>query len=178
MVRNASTVAIALLLSVAVPVIAAPDAGFPDTKSITTLLYDSQGKTVGRLTLVESAQGLVLRGTLIDLPKGTHAIHFHEIGKCEPPFKSAGGHFNPTHKAHGMLEPGGHHAGDLPNVVVGKDGTAEFEAFAEGVTLAPGPNTLLDADGTAIVVHAKADDYRSQPAGDSGDRIACGVVGR
>jgi len=105
-------------------------------------------------------------------------IHFHETGKCEPPFESAGGHFNPGKKAHGVLDLGGSHAGDLPNVVVPAGGKLEFELFVPGLTLAAGPSSVLDADGTALVIHAKADDYRTQPAGDSGDRIACGVIPR
>lgn len=178
MARHLPILVVPLLLVLAAPGNAAPDAGPGASTRLTTLLRDVQGRTVGRVTLTESTQGVVVQGNMIGLPKGVHAIHFHETGKCEPPFKTAGGHFNPTHKAHGMFDPGGRHAGDLPNIVVSKDGTADFEAFVEGVSLSPGPSTLLDADGTAIVLHARADDYRSQPAGDSGDRIACGVVGQ
>jgi len=141
-------------------------------------LKDLQGKVVGTVLLVDTPHGILLRGALSGLPPGTHAIHFHETGKCEPPFKSAGGHFNPTRKAHGVMDPAGPHAGDLPNLVVPKEGELEFELFAEALTLADGPNTVLDADGTALVLHAKPDDYRTQPAGDSGDRIACGVIVR
>jgi len=139
-------------------------------------LKDLKGKLVGTVLLVETPHGLLVRGTLSGLPPGTHAIHFHETGKCEPPFKSAGGHFNPTHRMHGFMDPAGPHAGDLPNLVVPKDGRLDFELFADGLTLSPGPNTVLDADGTALVIHAKSDDYRTQPSGDSGDRIACGVI--
>jgi superoxide dismutase, Cu-Zn family len=144
----------------------------------TVELKDQKGKVVGTVLLVDTPHGLLLRGTLIGLPPGTHAIHFHEVGKCEPPFKSSGGHFNPTKKNHGMLDPTGLHAGDLPNLVVPKNGKLDFELFAEDLTLADGPNTVLDADGTALVLHAKADDYKSQPAGDAGDRIACGAVAK
>ena len=102
----------------------------------------------------------------------------HETGKCEPPFKTAGGHFNPGKKDHGALLATGAHAGDLPNVFAAADGTLKFELLAPGLTLAAGPNSVFDADGSSVVLHAKADDYRSQPAGDSGDRIACGVLAR
>jgi superoxide dismutase, Cu-Zn family len=107
-----------------------------------------------------------------------HAIHFHETGKCEPPFRSAGGHFNPTKKAHGMMDQGGLHAGDLPNLIVPKSGKLTFEVFAEDLTLAAGPNTVLDGDGTALIIHAKRDDYHTQPSGDAGDRMACGAINK
>jgi superoxide dismutase, Cu-Zn family len=139
-------------------------------------LQDLHGKKIGTVMLVDTPHGLLVRGALSGLPPGTHAIHFHETGKCEPPFKTAGGHFNPEKKAHGVLDPGGSHAGDLPNLVVPANGKLEFDFFAAGLTLGAGPGSVLDADGTALVVHAKADDYRTQPAGDSGDRIACGVI--
>jgi superoxide dismutase, Cu-Zn family len=160
----------------AVPSPAAPSPAAVPPKNIE--LKDQQGKVVGTVLLIDTPHGLLLRGALMGLPPGTHAIHFHETGKCEPPFKSSGGHFNPSKKNHGMLDPGGLHAGDLPNLVIPKNGKLEFELFAEDLTLADGPNTVLDADGTALVVHAKADDYKSQPAGDAGDRIACGVIAK
>jgi superoxide dismutase, Cu-Zn family len=154
----------------------APAASAPTAIPKTVELKDQKGKLVGTVLLVDTPHGLLLRGALSGLPAGTHAIHFHEIGKCEAPFKSSGGHFNPTKKNHGMLDPGGLHAGDLPNLVIPKSGKLDFELFAEDLTLADGPNTVLDVDGTALVIHAKADDYKSQPAGDAGDRIACGVI--
>jgi len=141
-------------------------------------LKDLRGQVVGTVLLVDTPHGLLLRGSLTGLPPGAHAIHFHETGKCEPPFKSSGGHFNPSNKEHGMMAPSGMHSGDLPNLVIPKNGKLDFELFAIGLTLADGPNTVLDADGTALVIHAKPDDYKSQPAGDAGDRIACGVIAR
>ncbi|MGO9830288.1 MAG: superoxide dismutase family protein [Myxococcaceae bacterium] len=141
-------------------------------------LRDVKGKVVGNVVLVETPHGLLVRGSLSGLPQGIHAIHFHETGKCEPPFKSSGGHFNPTHRAHGMLDPAGLHAGDLPNLDIPKNGKLDFEFFAPGLTLTEGPSAVLDADGTALVIHANADDYKSQPAGNAGDRIACGVIAR
>ncbi len=159
----------------AAPAAASPSATVPPK---TVELKDQKGKVVGTVLLVDTPHGLLLRGTLTGLPPGTHAIHFHETGKCEPPFKTSGGHYNPTKKNHGMLDPAGLHAGDLPNLVIPKNGKLDFELFAEDLTLADGPNTVLDADGTALVVHAKADDYKSQPAGDAGDRIVCGVIAK
>jgi Cu-Zn family superoxide dismutase len=149
------------------------DAGAPQP-SLSTVLHDRQGKNVGVVTLTETPHGLLLRGTVSGLSPGPHAIHVHETGKCEPPFTSAGGHLNPGHKAHGMLDPAGPHAGDLPNLIVPANGKVDFETFAPGLTL----SAVLDADGSSVVVHARADDHHSQPAGDSGDRIACGVVSR
>ena len=168
-----------LLVLGAVARAATPDAGWePAASGVTTLLHDAKGATVGRITLTDTPHGLLVRGSLIGVSRGPHALHFHETGKCEPPFKTAGGHFNPGQKAHGMLDPSGPHAGDMPNLVVSKDGSLEFEFFVQGLTLMAGPSSLFDTDGTSIVLHARADDYRTQPAGDSGDRIACGVVTR
>lgn len=171
---------ILLFLTVAlVPAVLAaePDAGARGP-AISTSLKDRQGRVVGTLALAETPHGLLVRGTIDGLPPGPHALHFHEVGKCEPPFTSAGGHFNPGQKSHGMLSPNGPHAGDLPNLVVPASGKLDFELFVPGLTLNSGPTAVLDADGSAVVIHAKADDHQSQPAGDSGDRIACAVVAR
>ena len=109
---------------------------------------------------------------------GPHAFHIHEQGNCElPGFKSAGGHFNPRGKKHGVKNPQGHHAGDLPNLVVGSDGEVEIEVIAGGVTLGPGANSLLSKSGTSLVIHADPDDDLTDPAGNAGARIACGAVG-
>ncbi len=171
-----STFAAVLVTAVAVAIAQEPAPQGPPPKVVE--LQDLKSKNVGRVMLLEAPHGLLLRGALSGVPPGTHAIHFHETGKCEPPFKTAGGHFNPEKKAHGVLDPGGSHAGDLPNLLVPASGKLDFELFAPGLTLGAGPSSVLDADGTALVIHAKADDYRTQPAGDSGDRIACGVIPR
>jgi|SRR5262245_3630251 len=177
--RSIRPVITALLLACSSLSFAAPAAdGGQAAPSVTTALKDRQGSGVGTVTVTETPHGLLLRGAVEGLPPGTHAIHFHETGKCEPPFSSAGGHFNPAQKAHGILSPGGPHGGDLPNLVVPASGKLDFELFAPGLSLRSGPGAVLDADGTAVVIHAKADDYTSQPAGDSGDRIACGVLAR
>ncbi|HUM12928.1 MAG TPA: superoxide dismutase family protein [Myxococcaceae bacterium] len=146
--------------------------------TLTVAIRDLRGRSVGQITLTDSPHGLLLRGKLKNLPKGVHALHFHETGKCEAPFKTAGGHYNPTQRSHGVLDPGGLHAGDLPNLVVPRSGKVDFETFAPALTLSPGPTTVLDADGSALVLHAKADDHHTQPSGDAGDRIACAVIVR
>ncbi|NUQ21335.1 MAG: superoxide dismutase family protein, partial [Gemmatimonadaceae bacterium] len=105
--------------------------------------------------------------------------HLHAVGQCNAPdFASAGGHFNPSSKMHGFRNPAGHHAGDLTNVSIPESGALRVELLAPGVRLGPGDGTLLDADGAAVVIHALADDYQTDPAGASGTRIACGVVQR
>jgi Cu-Zn family superoxide dismutase len=135
-------------------------------------LKDPKGQTVGTVTLTETPHGTLVKGTFSNLPAGEHAFHLHETGQCEPPFKTAGGHHNPNKKKHGVLVAEGKHEGDLPNLHVGADGTVRFDFFAHGLTL----KRLADADGSAVVVHAGPDDYKSDPAGNAGDRIACGVV--
>jgi Cu-Zn family superoxide dismutase len=113
------------------------------------------------------------------LPPGTHGVHVHTVGKCEgPDFKSAGGHFNPTGKKHGKDNPDGPHAGDLLNFEVGADGRATTSVTDANVTLGPGANSLFQPGGTAVVIHQGPDDYKTDPAGNSGARIACGVVQR
>ena len=140
---------------------------------LTVKMIDLKSQPVGTATLTQTPHGVLISVDLHNLTPGAHAIHLHETGKCEPPFKTAGGHFNPAHKQHGFRVEGGAHGGDLPNLDVPADGSVKAEFIAHGVHLDGG---LLDKDGAALVVHAKADDYQTQPAGDAGDRVACGVI--
>ena len=143
---------------------------------ITAPMRSTAGKDLGTLVLTERDGGITVTGRMNGLPPGVHGIHLHTTGRCEPPkFVLAGDHWNPTSKAHGTKDPGGPHLGDLPNITVADDSSVIVLARTHGGTLR-GENGLLDSDGAAVVVHAKPDDYRTQPSGDSGDRIACGVV--
>ena len=138
-------------------------------------LRDANGNDVGVLTISETASGLTTAGTLHGLTPGVHGIHIHTVGRCEPPFQTAGGHWNPTARQHGFQNPAGPHAGDMQNITVASDGTASVNVTTPLGTLR-GANALLDADGASVVVHAAADDYRTDPSGNSGARVACGVV--
>ncbi|MDP9202974.1 MAG: superoxide dismutase family protein [Gemmatimonadota bacterium] len=144
------------------------------------VIYDVNGAPIGTAQLWQESNGLVnVEIATLALPPGTHGIHFHEVGKCEggsTAFSTAGAHYNPLGKEHGLENPKGPHAGDAPNIVTPANGIGKV-AFSTGrVLLTPGAMSLFDADGSAIVIHANPDDQLSQPSGNSGARIACGVV--
>jgi Cu-Zn family superoxide dismutase len=140
-------------------------------------LKDAQGKSVGAIVLSPKGSGVALKLELHGLPPGDHGIHFHQNPKCDAPdFKSAGPHYNPDNKKHGFENPDGHHAGDMLNFSVDAHGKANGSLEDKDVTLADGPHSLFSNGGTAIVIHAKADDMKTDPSGNSGDRIACGVI--
>lgn len=140
-------------------------------------MRNAQGAALGTVAFVETANGLLLQVRLENVPPGGHAIHVHETGRCEPPdFKSAGGHYNPSDVRHGYLSRFGAHAGDLPNVYAMADGTVRADLLTKQLQLQPGVGSLLPSGSRALVVHAGVDDYQTDPAGASGDRIACGVI--
>lgn len=146
-------------------------------QSANAALKSPDGKDVGSVKLTQLPYGALLTLQVKGLPAGTHAFHVHAVGKCEPPFTSAGGHFNPAGKKHGITVPEGHHAGDMPNIHVPESGELTIEVVNAAVTLEKGkPGSVFDSDGSAIVIHEGADDYKSDPAGAAGKRIACGVI--
>ena len=137
------------------------------------------GEMVGTATFTQESGGVHLQGKFLGLPPGQHGIHVHAVGKCDAPdFMSAGGHFNPTSKQHGLNNPQGAHAGDMPNLTIGSDGTGTVDAMLKDVSLASGTGSLFGPDGTALVIHANPDDLKSDPAGNAGGRVACGVIVR
>ena len=147
----------------------------PVGTSATAELRDASNRVVGQATLIEVSGGVRIVLEARGLPPGEKAVHLHAVGTCDPPdFTSAGDHVNPQKKLHGLLNPQGPHAGDLSNVTIEANGTGQLETFIDRVTLGPGTATVLDDDGTALVVHAKPDDFQTDPAGNSGPRIACG----
>ncbi len=151
-----------------------------EAEGVTVTLINTDGKKVGTVFMEQLVHGVKMTLDATDLPPGSHGFHIHEKGVCElPDFESAGGHFNPTGSAHGFNELEGPHAGDLPNIEVARSGMVKVEFINERVTLEEGKeHSLLDNGGTAIIIHSEADDYESQPAGDAGERIACGVIGK
>jgi len=141
-------------------------------------LRDGSGRTVATALLSPATGGVQVVMSVNGLPAGAHGVHVHQTGRCDAPeFTTAGGHFNPASRQHGFENPDGAHAGDLPNLTVEADGRGNLSGVARGVTLeGSGATSLRKPGGTALVVHAAADDYRTDPSGNSGARIACGVV--
>ncbi|SDI49253.1 superoxide dismutase family protein [Alteribacillus bidgolensis] len=146
---------------------------------ITVSLMNGEENEIGTANLEETDEGIKIQLEASGLPEDSeHGFHIHETGKCEAPdFESAGGHFNPDDSDHGFDSEDGPHAGDLPNITTNENGQVSEEFTVEDVTFASGQeNSLLDEDATALVIHEEADDYESQPSGDAGDRLACGVI--
>jgi len=140
-------------------------------------IIDGQGQTKGKATLVQQKDGIHVEVKGVGLPPGVHAVHIHATGTCTgPDFKSAGGHWNPEMKQHGHDNPMGAHMGDMPNMTVAADGTGTMKTVVAGAMLKDGKEPLLDADGAAIVIHAAADDYKTDPTGNAGARLACGII--
>jgi Cu-Zn family superoxide dismutase len=140
-------------------------------------IINAEGKSIGTASLRETKDGVVMTVTVKGLPEGLHAVHFHSVGKCESPaFTSAGPHFNPWNKKHGLKNPAGPHAGDLPDMYVQRNGVGRYEVLADSITLGSAETSIFDVDRTSLIIHATADDNITDPTGNSGDRIACGVI--
>jgi Cu-Zn family superoxide dismutase len=149
----------------------------PSAAPQTIALNGTDGRPVGTVTLSEDANGVTIKVDASAIAAGTHGVHLHEKGLCEgPKFESAGAHWNPESKQHGRDNTMGAHLGDLANFDIGQAGAATTSFTVAGVTMSGATNALADADGTSLVVHAKADDYRTDPSGNSGDRVACAVL--
>jgi len=148
-----------------------------DAATAKAALKDAKGQDVGVASFTQTQAGVLIRLSVRSMPGGEHAFHIHAVGKCElPDFASAGGHFNPTNAHHGMMSGPGH-AGDMPNLHIPADGSLDVEVLNTAVTLDKDkPNSVFHPGGTAVVIHAGKDDYTSDPAGNAGGRIACGVV--
>jgi superoxide dismutase, Cu-Zn family len=144
-------------------------------QSANATLKNADGKDVGTAQLTQVTGGVLITLSVSGLPAGDHAFHVHAVGKCEPPFTSAGGHFNPTNKKHGMMSPEGQHAGDMPNLHIPASGALSVDVVNSAITLEKGKGTG-DANGLSLIIHAGKDDYKTDPTGDAGGRIACGII--
>ncbi|MBM7563205.1 superoxide dismutase family protein [Paenibacillus sacheonensis] len=156
----------------------ASDHHMQQAPQVTVKLINTKGEEIGTASLTQKNDSVMVRVEASKLTPGEHGLHFHQVGKCEvPDFKTAGAHFNPADRQHGFNNPKGFHNGDLPNLKADAGGNAKAEFETKVVTLAKGqPNSLLKDGGSSLVIHDKADDYVTDPSGNSGDRIACGVI--
>ena len=165
------------VLAIAAVVATAVSAQGNGAQHTSAVLVDPSGNVVGNAKFTEDATGILhvnvhVRG----ISAGLHGIHLHAVGSCTPTFAAAGGHHNPLNHQHGLNNPQGAHAGDLPNLVVNRAGVGRLVGVSDRATLAPGPTTLFDANGSAVIIHASEDDQLTDPTGNSGARIACGVI--
>lgn len=168
-----------LLLATALMSAAFAGPALAQTATASATLTDLSGNALGTLTLTEESGGVRITGELTSVPNGEHGFHIHETGACdaETKFESAGGHFNPDGKEHGLENPNGPHAGDMSSVIADNDGNVAVDVTNPGVTLAAdAPNSIADADGSALMLHTEADDHMTDPGGNAGDRFACGVI--
>lgn len=166
-----------ILLLAMLVVVASATGAYADMKQASATLKDTGGHEIGLARFTQDGGGPVhvvvhVKG----LAPGLHGIHVHENGRCDPTFAAAGGHFNPQGKKHGLDTPAGPHGGDLPNLVVNQSGEGYLDTTTDRATLSPGPASLFTGNGTAFVIHARPDDQKTDPSGNSGDRIACGVI--
>lgn len=141
-------------------------------------VVNAEGDEIGTAVIQQTPGGVLISVAVEGLPSGEHGFHIHEKGECDPAqgFKTAGGHFAPRSRQHGLKVVAGPHAGDMPNQFAGNDGTMRAEVLNPNVTLETGLGSLVDADGSALIIHAGADDYMTQPTGAAGGRLACAVV--
>lgn len=169
--------------SLALSVVSSPGQAQEAERAI-AILRDSDGNVVGNAVLTETPDGVRVQAQITNLDaavtgdeRGQHGFHIHEVGQCTPPdFTSAGSHFNPTGADHGLLDPDGPHAGDLINLWIEANGQGDYDVVTDLITLGEGERSIFDEDGSALVIHATADDYHTDSSGESGDRLACGVI--
>jgi Cu-Zn family superoxide dismutase len=175
----AALLAAAAIAGCSTPAREEPAAEMPDAEAVAQAdLRDSSGTVVARASLSQIGDAVRVRIEAAGLATGIYGAHIHAVGRCDAPaFESAGPHWNPSNRQHGRDNPNGQHVGDLPNLMVGTDRRGSFEFTIPGAWLSGGNRPLLDADGAALVLHARPDDYRTDPSGNSGARIACGAVG-